>query len=140
MSIRQVAERAGVSISTVSHVLNGTKAVGDEARARVMAAVEETGYRHNASARALRTGRTLVLGHLLSHLSRNPWYARLAHAVERRAAEIGYGVLLAAGEGPALARSRMSTLVARRVDGVIVTTANDVETLRVARRAGLPTV
>ena len=84
MSIRQVAARAGVSISTVSHVLNGTKMVGDDLRARVLAAVAETGYEHNPAARALRTGRTLVLGHLLSHLGRNPWYARVAHAVDGR--------------------------------------------------------
>jgi DNA-binding LacI/PurR family transcriptional regulator len=64
----------------------------------------------------------------------------VAHAVERRAAEIGRVVLLAAGEGPALARTRMSALVARGVDGVIVTTAADIEAIEIARRARVPIV
>jgi LacI family transcriptional regulator len=135
-----VAERAGVSVASVSYVLNATRRVGPGVRARVLAAVDELGYIHNASARALRTGRTLVLGHLLSHIGRNPFYARMAQAVERRAAEVGYVVLLAAGEGPTLSRSRMTALISRGVDGVIVTTAQDAETLEIARRARVPTV
>jgi LacI family transcriptional regulator len=139
-SIRDVAKRAGVSVASVSYVLNGTRQVGQDVRARVLAAVDELGYTHNATARALRTGRTLVIGHLLSHLGRNPFYARMAHAVERRAAEVGYVVLLAAGEGPTLSRSRMTALISRGIDGVIVTTAPDAATLQIARRARVPTV
>ncbi len=139
-SIRDVAKRAGVSVASVSYVLNGTQKVGQDVRARVLAAVEELGYTHNAYARALRTGKTLVVGHLLSHLGRNPFYARMAHAVERRAAEVGYVVLLASGEGPTLSRGRMAALISRGVDGVIVTTAPDVETLEIARRGRVPIV
>jgi len=139
-SIRDVARRAGVSIATVSNAFSGLRPVGEETRRRVLAAAEEIGYVRGGSPRGARSGKTLVLGHLLSHLSRNSFYARVAHAVERRAAEIGYVVLLAAGEGPALARSRMSALVARGVDGLIVTTAADIEAVEIARRAGVPTV
>jgi DNA-binding LacI/PurR family transcriptional regulator len=139
-SIRDVAERAGVSVASVSYVVNGVRRVGPDVRARVLAAVEELGYHHNASARALRTGKTLVIGHLLSHLGSNPFYARMAHAVERRAAEVGYVVLLTAGEGPSLSRRRMAALIARGVDGLIVTTAPDAETLQLAQRARVPTV
>jgi LacI family transcriptional regulator len=139
-SVREVARRAGVSIATVSYAFSGTRPVGEETRRRVLAAAEQLGYVHGSSSRGPRPANALVLGHLLSHLSRNAFYARVAHAVERRAAEIGYLVLLAAGEGPALARGRMRALLARGVDGVIVTTAPDVESVEIARRAGVPVV
>ena len=73
-TMADVARAAGVSTTTVSHVLNGTRPVSDEAVARVRAAIEQTGYSHNALARGLaRGGRTQSLGLAISSLS-NPYF------------------------------------------------------------------
>ena len=60
--MRDVAKRAGVSVSTVSHVINNTRAVSQESRQRVEQAMEELGYKPNALARSLRRRKTNTLG------------------------------------------------------------------------------
>lgn len=72
-TIRQVAERAGVSKSLVSLVLQGSTKVGDAKRAAVLAAIDELGYRPNTAARNLSAHRTNTVGVLLNDL-RNPWF------------------------------------------------------------------
>ena len=61
-TMRDVAERAGVSVTTVSHVINETRPVSDELRGRVLAAMEELGYQPNLLARGLRRGQTHTIG------------------------------------------------------------------------------
>ncbi|MCA6092151.1 LacI family transcriptional regulator [Streptomyces sp. SCA3-4] len=121
-NIKDVAERAGVSVATVSRVLNGRSPVA-ETRERVLAAVAELGYRPNVVARALRTARTRTLGLVISDL-RNPFFTELADAVEQEARRLGYSLIIGnAGESPEQQDDYIRTLLDRRIDGLMVSSA-----------------
>ena len=92
-TLHDVARLAGVSIKTVSKVVNGHPEVGADTRARVLDAVQQLGYRPNLSARGLRSGRTGVIGLVVPTL-REPYFGELADAVLREAAARGLGVLV----------------------------------------------
>nr|WP_236790546.1 LacI family DNA-binding transcriptional regulator [Amycolatopsis sp. GM8] len=120
---RDIAELAGVSITTVSHVVNGTRAVAPETKAAVLAAVEKTGYTGDAIARSLVTGGTRSIGVAISLLA-NPYFAALMQAVEREAASAGYTVLLAdTHDTVATEQDTVRTLRSRRVEGLLLTPA-----------------
>ncbi|AJE81415.1 MULTISPECIES: LacI family DNA-binding transcriptional regulator [Streptomyces] len=93
VSLKDVAERAGVSIKTVSNVVNNYQHVTPGMRARVQAAIDELGYRPNLTARHLRKGRTGILALALPELG-NPYFAELAGAVIDEAAAHDLTVLL----------------------------------------------
>ncbi|KIZ18489.1 LacI family DNA-binding transcriptional regulator [Streptomyces natalensis] len=121
-NIKDVAERAGVSVATVSRVLNGHSPVA-ATRERVLAAVQELGYRPNNVARALRTARTGALGLIISDLT-NPFFTELADAVEDEARSLGYSLVIGnAGERPAQQDDYIRTLLDRRIDGLLVSSA-----------------
>lgn len=118
---RDIAELAGVSITTVSHVVNGTRPVAPETRAAVLHAIETTGYTGDAIARSLVTGGTRSIGVAISLLA-NPYFAALMRAVEREAASAGYTVLLAdTHDAVATEQATVRALRSRRVDGVLLT-------------------
>ncbi len=120
---RDIAELAGVSITTVSHVVNGTRAVAPETRAAVLSAVERTGYTGDAIARSLVTGGTRTIGVAISLLA-NPYFATLMRTVEREAAAAGYTVLLADTHDTAETEGAIvRALRARRVEGLLLTPA-----------------
>ena len=119
-TVQQVAERAGVSAATVSHVTNNTRFVSPELRARVHAAMDELDYRPNALARSLRRGETRTLG-LIVPESSNPFFAEVAQAVELAAFDRGYSVILCNSEGsPTKERLHLDVLLTKQVDGVIL--------------------
>jgi LacI family transcriptional regulator len=91
--IKDVAREAGVSTATVSHVINGTKYVTDETRRRVLEAVERCEYHPNAHARSLASGRSNMLGLLISDIS-NPFFPEVVKSIESAAFERGYNVIL----------------------------------------------
>src|SRR5919199_4658424 len=91
--IKDVARAAGVSTATVSHVINGTKYVTDETRRRVLDAIERCEYHPNAHARSLASGRSNMLGLLVSDIS-NPFFPEVIKAIESAAFERGYNVIL----------------------------------------------
>src|SRR3954454_5404981 len=91
--LRDVAERAGVSVKTVSNVVNGYRHVSPEMRARVQAVLDETGYRPNATARNLKSGRTGVIALAVPELS-NPYFAELADATIEAAGDDGLTVMI----------------------------------------------
>jgi len=97
VTVKDVAERAGVSISTVSRVLTGSAPVSKELHRRVVAAIEELGYRPNALARGLRIRRTAVLGLIVPDIA-NPFFSQLARIIEQRAHQHGYSILLCNSE------------------------------------------
>ncbi|SFA76957.1 transcriptional regulator, LacI family [Amycolatopsis marina] len=138
---RDIAELAGVSITTVSHVVNGTRAVAPETRAAVLAAVESTGYTGDVIARSLVTGGTRSIGVAISLLA-NPYFAVLMQAIEREAAEAGYTVLLADTHDTAeTEQSTVRALRARRVEGLLLTPApGDGKVIGELVSLGLPTV
>lgn len=91
-NIRDVAKLAGVSVSTVSRVVNETAAVDRETKQRVVKAIEETGYKANTFARALKKGKTNTIAFLIPNME-NAIYPTLAMTVENEAQKHGYFVL-----------------------------------------------
>jgi LacI family transcriptional regulator len=140
-TIQEVAEKAGVSSTTVSHVLNNTRHVSPEARARVEAAMDELGYHPNALARSLRRGQTHTLGLILPD-SANPFFAEIGRAVEDAAFDLGYSVILCNTEGD-LDKEQlyMDVLSKKQVDGIIFVAAGDrTDSLRGLLRRKMPVV
>ncbi len=124
-TIREVAQAAGVSYATVSHVLNNTRFVSPETRERVVAAMNELDYRPNALARSLRSGKTNTLGLILPDSS-NPFFAEIGRSIEDAAFELGYNLFLCNTEGD-VERERVyvDALSKKQVDGIIFVAAGD---------------
>ena len=118
-----VARIAGVSISTVSHVLNGTRRVEPKTRQRVMAAIEQSGYRQDTLARAMRRSKSDSIGLVVSDAG-EPAFAEMVHGVEQAAAERGLTLLLAnSAEDEEREQRAVRTLLNRRIDGLILARA-----------------
>jgi LacI family transcriptional regulator len=119
-TMAEVAKEAGVSITTVSHVLNGTRHVNEMTVARVRAAIAHTGYRPNSIARALAGARTRSIGLAISGIS-NPYFMELVAAIESEAARNGHTLLLAdTHDEPRKELEMVQELVLRRVDGLLL--------------------
>lgn len=91
--LKDVAREAGVSTATVSHVINKTKYVSDRTRENVLRAIEACNYYPNAHARSLASGRTDIIGLLVSDIA-NPFFPELVKSIEMAAFERGYNVIL----------------------------------------------
>ncbi|MFC0597003.1 LacI family DNA-binding transcriptional regulator [Streptomyces palmae] len=119
-TMADVARRAGVSVATVSHVLNKTRPVRPGTRRSVLAAIEELGYTRNTLARSLVTACTRSIGLAIS-ASAHPVFAELLQGAERCALEHGYSLMIAdPRDDPAHERTVVGLLHERRVDGVLV--------------------
>jgi DNA-binding LacI/PurR family transcriptional regulator len=140
VTLQDVADRAGVSMKTVSNVVRGYRHVSPGMRERVQAAIDELGYRPNRTGRSLATGRSSMLGLAFPDL-RRPYFAELAHVFARVAESRGYRLLLA--ETGATADGERSVLHDREagiMDGMVmqpqVLAARDLDGLR----RGMPIV
>lgn len=119
-TMADVARLAGVTASTVSHVLNGTRHVSDATRKRVQDAIATTGYRQNTVARSLATRKTNTIGLAISVLT-NPYFSSLVNAMEKITTEAGYTLVLADTHDQSDIEVRVvSSLLDRRVDGLIL--------------------
>ncbi|MCP2164184.1 LacI family DNA-binding transcriptional regulator [Goodfellowiella coeruleoviolacea] len=119
VTIRDVAHKANVSVSTVSRALSAPNLVRQQTRDRVIAAADELGYRPNTAARSLITGKTGILGIVVTDLG-NPFYTGILKGVQARARQDAYSVLFADGEeDPATEESLVRTM-AKQVDGLVV--------------------
>jgi LacI family transcriptional regulator len=119
-TIREVANRAQVSQSTVSHVINQTRFVSEDVKQRVFAAMQALNYQPNALARSLRSGRTNTIGLILPD-SANPFFAEIGRKVEAAAYDRGFSVILCNTEGmPEKERFYLDVLNKKRVDGIIL--------------------
>src|SRR3954462_14316036 len=119
-TMNDVARVANVSIATVSHVINGTRFVSAERVERVHLAMHDLGYLPDATARSLRIGRTDTIGLVVPDNS-NPFFAALARWIEEAGFESGYTTVLAnSNERPDREHRYVSTLVSKRVDGLIL--------------------
>jgi LacI family transcriptional regulator len=136
-----VAKAAGVSPGVVSYVLNsGPRPVSAGTRQRVLNAVEALGYKRDGLARSLKTGRTDTLGVIVPDAS-NPFFAELARAIEGRAYSAGKSVLVCnSADDTDRERSYLSTLVEKRVDGIILVSASGEEDLEDVLSRGIPIV
>ncbi|NRD75550.1 substrate-binding domain-containing protein [Shewanella sp. VB17] len=138
-TIRDVAKLAGVSTTTVSHVLNKTRFVSAESKTKVEAAVIELNYVPNTVARSLKGGSSRVLGMLVTD-SNNPFYANLIQWVDQVAYRHGYNLILCNTQGDIQrAKDYMSMLSQRRVDGMIMM-SSDVRQLPVSSYGTIPMV
>ncbi|MFN8635753.1 MAG: LacI family DNA-binding transcriptional regulator [Chloroflexota bacterium] len=141
-TIRDVARRAGVSISTASRAMNGRGEVSKDVRARVLAAAAELSYTANLHARALKGATTKTLGVLLSDTSAFSFNARVMSGVYDVATPRGYGVIVCNAQTSAEAeREAHRMLLEKRVDGVLANSVKSgAEPLRRLEAAGIPCV
>jgi len=122
--MHDVASRSGVSIKTVSRVVNDEPAVRAATAERVLAAISELGFQRNDMARSLRSGRqTLSIGLVIGDLA-NPFYSAIARGVEASAWEHQSVVISGSSEeGPERERQLVAALASRRVDGLLIVPA-----------------
>ena len=142
-TLHEVAQLAGVDVSTASRVLRGdlNQRVSEETRQRILDAAKQLAYQANFTARSLRAAKTFTLGIAIPQLD-NPVFAQMIVGVERGARERGYSLLIAHIEGGGMddtAYERLAT--ANRVDGLLITTLDDNSVvLRAARKSRVPVV
>lgn len=123
MNIKKVAERAKVSTATVSRLLNKTSYISPETAEKVWRAIEELGYYPNINARGLASGRSHLLGLIVSDIV-NPFFPELVKSFEECAVEKGFEIIMAnTNYDPARTAMRVRQLIERRVDGVAVMTS-----------------
>lgn len=141
MTMQQVAERAGVSVSTVSHVVNGTRRVAEQTSDQVREAIRATGYLHNHLARSLARASTQTLGVAISVLT-NPYFGELVHAIDDSASDAGFLALLSdTREDVERERAVVEAMLGRRVDGLLLAPApGDADLLDHLARRRTPTV
>ncbi|GHO54511.1 LacI family DNA-binding transcriptional regulator [Ktedonobacter robiniae] len=141
VTLKDVARKAGVSTATVARVLHDQGYIAEETRKQVEAAIRETGYRINVVAQGLRKQQTLTIGHILHSIMPNPFYAGVALGVEQEAMKHGWSVLMINVQGDARReRLGVETLIQRRVDAILFTSAVDETNVRLALDAGLQVV
>jgi len=118
-----IARDLGVSAVTVSKVLRGHTDIGPATSARVLKRARELGYRPDLTARALVTGRTGLLGMVVPDLV-HPFFSQVAEALARALRPAGRSLVIASsGEDPALEREEIDQLLARRVDVLLIASA-----------------
>ena len=119
-NLSAIALALGVSAATVSNALSGKGRVSAELSDKIRKKADELGYVPSSAARALRTGRSGVLGLVLPDIS-NPLFPQIAQAIEKAAANAGYGVLIADSRGEiSMQTEAINRLIERGVDGMIV--------------------
>jgi LacI family transcriptional regulator len=141
-TIKDVARAAGVSVSTVSHVLSGRRPISEPTRLRVMEAIERLGYRPNRLAQGLVSKSSRSLGLLVPDLA-NPFFGSMAEAMEIAAHDRGYSVILCnTNLDPKREADYLSMLLSRQVDGLLYFPGTRVpnRALLEAVAAGVPVV
>ena len=124
-TIREVARRAGVSVATVSRVMNGRGPVSERTRLTVDEAIRETGFRPNVIGRGLKTARSGTIGVLVPSL-RNPIFADVVQGIERAAEAGGYRILLTSSNYlPEKEVAAIDMLLCNRVEGLVLTVADE---------------
>lgn len=141
VSMKDIARESGVSVATVSRVLNGSATVREELRARVLSSVEKLGYQPNMVARSLRMRKTMVIGVIIPNIL-NPFFTDIVRGVEDAALKAGYVVtVLSSDQSLAKERRYLQLLRNRMVDGVLIAVAHQRESdLTPLVERGLPVV
>ncbi|MCT8165507.1 MULTISPECIES: LacI family DNA-binding transcriptional regulator [unclassified Pseudomonas] len=124
-TIKDVAALAGISYTTVSHVLNKTRPVSEHVRLKVEAAIRELDYVPSAVARSLKARSTATIGLLVPN-SVNPYFAELARGIEDACERNGYCVILCnSDDDPQKQRSYLRVLLEKRIDGLVVASVGE---------------
>jgi LacI family transcriptional regulator len=140
-SVRDVALRAGVSVGTVSNVLNRPAKVTADTVARVQRAIDELGFIRNDAARQLRAGHSKTVGLVVLDV-RNPFFTDVARGAEDKAAEAGLTVILGnSDENTDRESAYLDLFEEQRVHGVLISPFGDITTrLERLRQRGIPAV
>jgi LacI family transcriptional regulator len=138
-TMKDVAELVGVSVQTVSAVINDKPGITDETRARVLDAIQQLGYRPYSIARSLRTGQTRTLALIVSDIA-NPSFATMASAAEDYAHGFGYNLTVHnAHDDVEREASYIQAATERWIDGVLFVSAEDqMASLDSLQHAGIP--
>ena len=141
VTMADIARVAGVSITTVSHVVNRTRPVSPEKERDVLSAIAEAGYVPDNVTRSLRTVGTQTIGLAMSAIS-NLYFGSVVAGMERAAARAGYSLLLADTHDEAGEELRaMSNLLSRRVEAIVLAPSPEpAGALQYARQRGVPVV
>ncbi|MEL0627352.1 LacI family DNA-binding transcriptional regulator [Salinibacterium amurskyense] len=140
--MKDVADRAGVAMSSVSRVLSDHPDVSDRMREKVLAAVEELGYEPDVLAQSLRTGATRTIGVLVADIS-NQLFAEISHGAETVLRAQGYSTFVANSlNDPEIAVKQLRMLIKRRVDGLLISVGEEDggPIVDAIANSGLPTV
>ncbi|HSI60458.1 MAG TPA: substrate-binding domain-containing protein [Ideonella sp.] len=141
ITIKDVAQHAGVSVTTVSHVVNGTRFVSAEARERVQLAIQALNYVPSALARSLKSNRTQTVGVMIPNNS-NPYFAEIIRGIEDACYTAGFNVILCnSDDDPHKQATYVRLLSEKQVDGLIVlSSGSDAGLLQSLRSATMPLV
>ncbi len=141
VSVRDVAQRAGVSVGTVSNVMNRPDKVSPATIESVKRAISELGFVRNDAARQLRAGRSRAVGLVILDVG-NPFFAELARGAEDQAARAGFSIILGNSDEKADRESRYLDLFEeQRMHGVLISPFGEVTgRLRRLRERGIPAV
>jgi LacI family transcriptional regulator len=126
-TMKRIASELGVSVTTISKVLNNHGDISEATRDRVLAKIEELGYRRNAVARSLTLRRTHTIGIVIPDLMHS-FFVEIIAGIEPLASVRGFGLLLcSSGEDPRKERSELEMLRSRQVDGIVLASAHGSE-------------
>ncbi|MFW3367268.1 LacI family DNA-binding transcriptional regulator [Rhodococcus qingshengii] len=142
VSAADVARAVGVSPATVSYVMNGRSGVSEKTRAQVLEAAEQLGHTSSARANRLRSQQSRVIGLILTDIA-NPFYTEIAAGTIDAARARGYEVFLThTQEDPETLRAIVDAMIARHVDGVVITVLHpaDGDVVRSLRSARIPLI
>jgi LacI family transcriptional regulator len=141
VTIAEVAARAGVSKTTVSHVLSGNRPVAAATRLKVERAVRELGYRPDHLARSLRTQRSAIVALVIPDIT-NPFYPVLARGLEDSLSAAGYRMFICNTDAkPEQEREFLADLAGRRVEGIVIASYTlSRKALSSVHREGIPVV
>ncbi|MFW6270773.1 MAG: LacI family DNA-binding transcriptional regulator [Bacillota bacterium] len=119
-NIKDVAEKAGVSTATVSHVINETRYVSEETKNKVLKSMDELNYEPNNIARSLRSKETKTIGFIVPDIS-NFFFTEMAHYIEQELKEKGYSLILNnSNEDIENEKKQLKTLYSQMIDGLII--------------------
>jgi LacI family transcriptional regulator len=140
-TIKDVASAAGVSITTVSHVLNKSRFVSPELSARVLSAVNELGYKPDGLARSLRMKRTHTIGIILPD-NANPYFAEVTRGIEDLCFVRGYSAILCNTDNDGKKEALyLDLLCSKGVDGIaLITNGNSAAVMKIIREQVKPIV
>lgn len=140
-TLMEVARLAGVSTATVNRVLKNSGYVSAKTRAKIESAIKTTRYRPDATARQLRNRRSMIIGHVITAMTANPFFANVARGAEEEALANGFKTLLF-NHNSVAARERegVEQLIERRVDAVLFTVAVSRDNVTMLLEAGIPVV
>ena len=140
LSIKDIARKAGVSIATVSRVLNKNGRYSQETEEKILKIIEESGYRRNVNAKSLRTKKTQTLGVIVPDIT-NEFFAKIIQSVERNAMKYDYSVFECnTDEDEAREQMQVKNLLEKFVDGIIYISGKTNSGEEVEGNIGIPVV